>query len=170
LVDGLEISKGDQNVKSKARRFRNPQFGRLLSGDPMARSDRSSLNWNLAKPRLSLQHAMVKRKVKEEDDSVTSTASSSGFSSFVSQYSYSATSSVEVDSKPSATPLSPPLTPKNKKQKALVRTPSGKLRNPGYAPPSTYSHLPTPDLDSLTTDLVLLFIGLNPGMSHILLY
>jgi hypothetical protein len=112
---------------------------------------------------------MVKRKVKEEDDSMLSTASSSGFSSFVSKYSYSAASLVEIDSKQSSVPISPPLTPKNKKHKSktILRTPNGKLRNPGYAPPSAYSHLPTPDLDSLTADLVLLFIGLNPGMSHI---
>jgi hypothetical protein len=144
----------------------------LLSGGP-APVRTSPINWPVATPESHpIEHAMTKRKVKEEDDPVTPTVSSSGFSSFVSQYSYSATSSVEVDSKPSSTLLSPPLTPKNKKQKskALVRTPSGKLRNPGYAPPSAYSHLPTPDLDCLTTDLILLFIGLNPGMSHILLY
>jgi hypothetical protein len=114
---------------------------------------------------------MAKRKVKEEDESIAPAAMSSGFSSFVSQFSFSVTS-VEVDSKPSSTLLTPPMTPKNKKQKskALVRTPSGKPKNPGYAPPSAYSHLPTPDLDSLTADLVLLFIGLNPGMSRIVLY
>jgi hypothetical protein len=102
---------------------------------------------------------MSKRKVEEIDAALEPPASSKEFTSLVSKYSY-AVSLDEEDTKPStSSPVTPPTTPKKKKP-SLVRP-----KNPGYAPPSAYSHLPTPDLDCLAENLILLFIGLNPGLS-----
>ncbi|KAI1424475.1 DNA glycosylase [Xylaria sp. FL1777] len=47
--------------------------------------------------------------------------------------------------------------PRKKKKKQRTRTPAS------YAPPSTYAHLP-PLTDVIARDLLVLFIGLNPGV------
>jgi len=107
---------------------------------------------------------MGKRKVeKPTSDCEPPPASSEQFSLLVSKYSYSLSAVDEPETKSSSAPVTPPETPKRKKPKAsCVSAPNS--RNPGYAPPSAYSHLPTPDLDALAHGLVLLFVGLNPGM------
>jgi hypothetical protein len=108
---------------------------------------------------------MRKRKAEAiEEESTTPPASSQEFTSLISKYSYSAATLDNIETKPSASPVTPPETPKAK-QKLKTRESPAKSRNPGYAPPSAYSHLPTPDLDSLAHNLILLFIGLNPGIS-----
>lgn len=112
----------------------------------------------------SPKYAMTKRKLEQvSTDSGTVPASSENFASLVSKYSFSV-SAAEEDVKPASTLVTPPRTPRNRKSQTLHLSPSNS-RNPSYAPPSAYSHLPTPDLDALAHDLVLLFIGLNPGMT-----
>jgi hypothetical protein len=100
----------------------------------------------------------------EEDIEAQSTVpstSSQKFTSLISKYSYTATNlSVEEQN---TTPITPPKTPKSKPKKRVLSRSLSESRNPGYAPPSAYAHLPTPDLDRLAENLVLCFIGLNPG-------
>ena len=105
---------------------------------------------------------MRKRKIGE---SATPPASSQEFTSLISKYSFPAANFHDLDSKPPSTPVTLPKAPqpKSKKTCPIPRSSPGKSRNPGYAPPSTYSHLPIPDLDCLDHNLILVFIGLNPG-------
>lgn len=59
------------------------------------------------------------------------------------------------------------ITPKRKSSTNLTPSPSPrkKSRSPsGYAPPSTYAHLPELQ-DVLAPDLLCIFIGLNPGIT-----
>ena len=109
---------------------------------------------------------MRKRKVEE---STTPPASSQEFTSLISKYSFSAVNLDDLDTKPPSSPVTPPKTPQTKSKKtcSTPRSSPAKSKNPGYAPPSAYSHLPVPDLDSLAHNLILLFIGLNPGRSRI---
>lgn len=107
---------------------------------------------------------MAKRKIQQVVNEAGSPIASKDFTSLVSKYSFSNAKLDEMDTKPISRPLTPPDTPKTKKLKTKgSKVSPGKSRNPGYAPPSAYSHLPTPDLDSLAEDLILMFIGLNPG-------
>jgi hypothetical protein len=108
---------------------------------------------------------MPKRKLEVDPDDASTTippATSQEFTSLISKYSYQAGKPDELETKPSTPPITPPKTPKPK-TKAVVRSSPSKPRNPGYAPPSAYAHLPTPDLDCFAEDLILVFIGLNPG-------
>jgi hypothetical protein len=75
-----------------------------------------------------------------------SPAKSSHFTTLLSKYTHSSTKLI--------TPLPP---------RPSAKKPKRRPKNPGYAPPSTYAHIPTPDLDCLAPNLHLLFIGLNPG-------
>ena len=108
---------------------------------------------------------MPKRKATPtKDDRITPPASSTEFSSLISKFSYSETALNDVETKSSSSPpVTPPKSSRTKKARAVSASPSNSQRNPGYAPPSAYSHLPTPDLDCLADNLILLFIGLNPG-------
>lgn len=66
----------------------------------------------------------------------------------------------------SSTAASPSPTPplKRKSSRTASSSPSKKSRTPsGYAPPSTYSHLPELP-DTIASGLILLLIGLNPGI------
>lgn len=107
---------------------------------------------------------MGKRKVEQPtSESEAPPASSEQFSSLVSKYSFSLSAVDEPETRPSSSiPVTPPETPQRKKPKAS-RVSHSNSRNPSYAPPSAYSHLPTPDLDALAHGLALLFVGLNPG-------
>ena len=108
---------------------------------------------------------MRKRKVEE---STAPPASSQEFASLLSKYSYTAADLDDLDTKPSSTSVtSPKNQPKSRKTSKAPRSSPGKSRNPGYAHPSAYSHLPIPDLDCLAHNLILLFIGLNPGQPRI---
>ena len=102
-----------------------------------------------------------KRKLDRvpDDASTGPPASSEKFTSLISKYSYKAAKLDELDTSPSTSPIKPSKTPQLKKGQSL-RFPT---RNPAYAPPSAYAHIPTPDLDRLAENLILLFIGLNPG-------
>ncbi|KAK3383046.1 uracil-DNA glycosylase-like protein [Lasiosphaeria ovina] len=66
---------------------------------------------------------------------------------------------------PPASPLaSPPASPAGKKpRRPLARTSSTGSSSSKYASPSTYSHLPLLP-DALAPHLLVLFIGLNPGL------
>jgi hypothetical protein len=110
---------------------------------------------------------MGKRKAEEiSDDATLLPASSKEFTSLVTKYSFTSVKLEDLETQPSSsTPTisSTPSPPKLKhKSKTRVGS-SGKSKNLAYAPPSTYSHIPTPDLDSLAKNLILVFIGLNPG-------
>ncbi|KAF9875803.1 mismatch-specific thymine-DNA glycosylate [Colletotrichum karsti] len=63
---------------------------------------------------------------------------------------------------PSASPSSSASASKEKKKKTPSK-PKRKRQATGYAPPSTYAHLP-PLVDILAPDLLILFVGLNPGL------
>ena len=110
---------------------------------------------------------MGKRKIEQVTDDSIAPASSEAFASLVSKYSYSAAVVDELETQPSplATPSETPQ--KEGSPKKTPRVSPNKSRNLGYAPPSTYSHVPTPDLDRLAHNLVLIFIGLNPGILHL---
>jgi hypothetical protein len=128
------------------------------------RSDLIRMSAILSGPIFAPDCNMGKRRVEHATtDSETPPAPTEQFSSLVSRYSFSISAGDELETKPSSTPVTPPETPQRKKTK-VSRVSPGNSRNPGYAPPSAYSHLPTPDLDVLAHGLVLLFIGLNPGM------
>src|SRR5579862_6382777 len=105
---------------------------------------------------------MAKRKLQQVLNEPVSPARSKDFKTLVSKYSYSTATLDELDTKP-PTPPTPPRTPRTKKVKSQSPRASSKSKNPGYAPPSAYAHLPTPDLDCLAENLILMFIGLNPG-------
>ena len=110
---------------------------------------------------------MPKRKAQTTDNERTGpSVSSAEFSSLLAKYSFPAAS---VDALETTTPSPPIKRFKSSQPTKVKRTPptsTGKARkNPGYAPPSAYAHLPTPDLDCLGENLILLFIGLNPGLS-----
>lgn len=66
-----------------------------------------------------------------------------------------------------STPLSSSSTPPPKRKKASSDSPSSKPKrkrqSSSYAPPSTYAHLPLLP-DAIATNLLVLFIGLNPGI------
>src|SRR5271169_3914693 len=111
----------------------------------------------------------MKRKATQiSEESSPPPASSQEFTSLVSKYSYDAAKADEADTKPSIAPVTPPKRPqRNSKTGGQTRRTSSTKKNPGYAPPSAYSHLPIPDLDRLAHDLILLFIGLNPGDSSL---
>ena len=109
---------------------------------------------------------MGKRKIEDTTDSNTPLAASKEFTSLISKYSYSPASIDDVATKSSSPVVTPPETPKKRKQNSVRVSPGGG-RNPGYAPPSAYAHLPTPDLDRLAHNLILLFIGLNPGSPNL---
>ncbi|GKT91762.1 mismatch-specific thymine-DNA glycosylate [Colletotrichum tofieldiae] len=55
------------------------------------------------------------------------------------------------------------LVPANTTTPARNAKPKRKRKAAGYAPPSTYAHLP-PLTDILAPDLLVLFVGLNPGL------
>jgi len=61
--------------------------------------------------------------------------------------------SVRREARPAAEPSSVPTRAKNKRPK-----------HTGYAPPSTYAHLP-PLPDTLEENLICVFIGINPGLT-----
>src|SRR5271170_3330362 len=108
---------------------------------------------------------MKKRQNERDPDNPTPPpASSHEFTSLLSKYSYSAAKLDEFDTN-SSTPVTLPVTPdsKSKKIQSPASSPRKRKRNPGYADPSVYSHIPIPDLDSLSHDLIILLIGLNPG-------
>jgi hypothetical protein len=109
----------------------------------------------------------MKRKAAQISEETSAPhASSQEFTSLVSKYSYDAANMDDAEAKPSIAPVTPPKRPqRNSKTASTTRRASSTKKNPGYAPPSAYSHLPTPDLDCLAPDLILLFIGLNPGDS-----
>jgi hypothetical protein len=112
---------------------------------------------------------MPKRKAPStEDNRLTPAASSADFSDLIAKFSYSEAALNDLQTKSSPT-VTPPVTPPKKSPTKKAKTPTAPAskRNPGYAPPSAYSHLPIPDLDSLAQNLILLFIGLNPGSSFI---
>ena len=111
---------------------------------------------------ISHDRLMGKRKVDLNPDEATiPPASSKEFTSLVLQYSYSAAKANDLDTT-SPIRVTPPKTPKKRKIQLPPPSPT-KGKNPGYAPPSAYAHIPTPDLDRLAHNLILLFIGLNPG-------
>ena len=108
---------------------------------------------------------MAKRKLQQSLNEAVSPARSTDFTSLISKYSYSTAALDELDTKPlSLAPLTPPRTPSAKRLKSKTPRVSPRPKNPGYAPPSAYAHLPTPDLDRLAENLILIFIGLNPGI------
>src|SRR5271154_3241719 len=112
---------------------------------------------------------MPKRKAPStEDNSLTPPASSADFSTLIAKFSYPEPALNDLETKSFSPTVTPPVTPPKKSQTKKAKTPSAppSKRNPGYAPPSAYSHLPIPDLDSLAHNLILLFIGLNPGSSY----
>jgi len=107
---------------------------------------------------------MGKRKIEQVTEDSITPASSEAFSSLVSKYSFSASVVDEQETKPSPLATPPESPPKQRTAKKTPRASPSKSKNLGYAPPSAYSHIPTPDLDSLAHNLILLFIGLNPGI------
>jgi len=66
-----------------------------------------------------------------------------------------ASASGDDDDSPSSSPTSP--------SRAGALTPKRQKSASGYAPPSTYAHL-SPLLDRMAPNLLVLFIGLNPGI------
>ena len=69
-------------------------------------------------------------------------------------------------------PENPPPTSRNPRSRGPVAEPSSRParakkkrpRHTGYAPPSTYAHLP-PLPDNLEENLICVFIGINPGLT-----
>lgn len=81
-------------------------------------------------------------------------------------------SSILKDTKPSpALPSPSPLASSKRKSPSSASTPSSSTsptkrprnKTAGYAPPSTYAHLPLLP-DAIAPNLLILFIGLNPGI------
>ncbi|KAL3423489.1 mismatch-specific thymine-DNA glycosylate [Phlyctema vagabunda] len=83
--------------------------------------------------------------------------------------SYSFTAASITTSRPKTNPSPSRTSPRLKRKADVLSTsqsplPKKPLRPPaGYAPPSTYAHLP-PLPDAIAEGLLVLFIGLNPGL------
>jgi len=135
----------------------------------------TSLASRLGKNRRSNQFrdSMPKRKAAPTEDEAVTPPASAEFSSLVAKFSYSEAALDDLATKSSSPRVIPLVTTSKSSRAKKARAPSTSpiksssksRRNPGYAPPSAYSHLPTPDLDRVAYNLILLFIGLNPGSS-----
>ncbi|KAH6679007.1 uracil-DNA glycosylase-like protein [Halenospora varia] len=119
-------------------------------------------------------------KEEENDEATNSSSAPASFKGRLNLANYSFSPKLKIrDDSPSPEPRrsirksssalsTPPISSPSPKRKvdglAVNPSPKKKSRSPsGYAPPSTYAHLPEL-VDILEPDLICVFVGLNPGI------
>lgn len=122
--------------------------------------------------------ASMKLEDSEESDS---TAANTTFKGTLKQYGFvqspnkvssstSQSTSVSTSKKRTSSKIQGPLSPSSSPIKKSKPSPSvssrvqKNKRSAGYAPPSKYAHIVNKLTDSITPNLICLFIGLNPGI------
>lgn len=123
------------------------------------------------------EHTKIQVKLEQEEEKVNEQPSEIVAPSFkgrlnLSSFTFrSATSAKKESASPSPSkPLSGSFHPstsaetKKRKTDAPTKSPSKRAKSSsGYAPPSTYAHLPSLP-DRILPNLIVLFVGLNPGI------
>lgn len=124
---------------------------------------------------------MASTKLEDSQESGSTVADIPAFKGTLKQYGFvqrstqassptSPNTSVSTSKKRTSSKIQDPLSPspspiKKSKPSPSVLSPLPKnRRSAGYAPPSKYAHIVNKLTDSITPNLICLFIGLNPGI------
>ncbi|CAK7215742.1 uracil DNA N-glycosylase Thp1 [Sporothrix bragantina] len=138
VADFMYTSKDNDAAASPSSPSRNLRSRSISAASPGAPSTQAS-------PRAS-PRAMTKRKLEEDEGGAVALRT-------IPRYEISVTAGTA-----SRSPSQSPSPTKRKSTKTKTRKAPSK-----YAPPSTYAHLPSLK-DSLAPNLLVLFVGLNPGI------